>query len=297
MEENNDNKKSSFTIGPSDIINGLTSLGNLFGIGEGKRNRQQVEQQKKLNDVNASTSKELAAYEQQLKLQMWHDTNYGAQLAEAEKAGVSKAAVLGGGGTGTGQGASVSGVSGGGAPSATDIQNAKTNQMMAAAQIALTAAQARKTEAETKKIEGVDTQKTKGEISQIAQGIKNAEAQEMILKVDGRIKKATEGYTIEEIMWNSNKAVSEYEKAVSEAYVAENTQQQIIQQMKIKTSTALLEKQLQEANIKKTKTEIQKIATDIAVGKAQVEFQGTDKVLGKYIEKTTQYIQDIFKRK
>ena len=72
----------------------------------------------------------MADYEQALKLKMWKDTNYGGMLAEAEKVGVSKAAAIGGSGTGT-QGASVGNVGGGNAADAASTTNARTAQAQA----------------------------------------------------------------------------------------------------------------------------------------------------------------------
>lgn len=127
-------------------------IGGWLGIGEARQDRRQVKQQGKLNDVNAKTSKELADYDQALKLKMWKDTNYGGQLEQAEQAGVSKAAAIGGSGTGT-QGASVSGISGTGAADAASTQNARTasiNQsMMLASQLNLMKAQKDNIEADT----------------------------------------------------------------------------------------------------------------------------------------------------
>lgn len=120
------------------VIGGVQLVKDLFTNKKKQAQREddrQVRQQGRLNEVNAKTSKELADYEQQLKLKMWKDTNYGAQLAEADKAGVSKAAVLGGSGAGVGQGASVSGISGGGAADAASTQAVNQQAELMKAQI------------------------------------------------------------------------------------------------------------------------------------------------------------------
>ncbi|UYL83849.1 MAG: hypothetical protein [Wigfec virus K19_81] len=134
------------------IIGGLSTIGGWLGIGEGRQDRRQINQQTKLNEVNAKTAKEMADHEQALKLKMWKDTNYGGMLAEAEKAGVSKAAAIGGSGTGT-QGASVGSVGGGNAADAASTTNARTAQaqagMQLASQLALMKAQKENIEADT----------------------------------------------------------------------------------------------------------------------------------------------------
>lgn len=134
------------------IMNGLTTMGGWLGIGEGRQDKRQIKQQTKLNEVNAKTAKEMADYEQDLKLKMWKDTNYGANLAEAEKAGVSKAAAIGGG-IGGGQAATVGSVGGGSAADAAATTNARTAQMQQgmqlASQLALQKAQKENIEADT----------------------------------------------------------------------------------------------------------------------------------------------------
>lgn len=147
------------------VVTGLTKI---LGIGQKKQDKRQVAQQEKLNDVNAKTAKEMADYEQNLKYDMWDKTNLSAQLQQAKKAGVSKAAAIGGGGTGT-QGASVGSVGGGNAADAASTENANTNQsalgLQAAAQLGLLKAQKENIEADTenKKVDavkksGIDTE-------------------------------------------------------------------------------------------------------------------------------------------
>lgn len=152
MAEEAPKKKTDILSSAGSIIGGLTTIGGWLGIGEGRQDRRQVDQQRKLNEVNAKTAREQADYEQQLKLQMWKDTNYGAQLEEAKKAGVSKAAAIGGSGTGT-QGASVSSPSGGSAADAAATSNARVAQQQAgmqlASQIALMKAQKDNLDADT----------------------------------------------------------------------------------------------------------------------------------------------------
>lgn len=143
------------------VIGGVQAVKSLFGNQrqeERNQDARQVDMQRRLNLENTKANKELADYEQQLKMQMWKDTNYGAQLNEATKAGLSKVAVLGGSGGGT-QGASVgtSGI-GSGASGSAQSEMARTQAELAKAQTANLNANTMKTTAETKKIGGVDTE-------------------------------------------------------------------------------------------------------------------------------------------
>lgn len=142
------------------IRGGVNEVKSLFGNSDKearKADQRQVDQQGKLNEVNAKTAKELADYEQQLKMKMWQDTNYTALLREADKAGVSKAHALGSGGMGVGQGASVGNVGGGSASGGAENQMAKINSRLMESQIANMDAQTVKTKAEADKIAGADT--------------------------------------------------------------------------------------------------------------------------------------------
>lgn len=148
-----ENEKTSVlgAIAPA-IVGGLSTIAGWTGIGEGRQDRRQVEQDKKLGEQALDRNKRAADYEQDLKLKMWKDTNYKAQLEQADMAGVSKAAVLGGSGTGT-QGASVSSAGSSSAADAASAQNAKTQMMGAgmqlASQLALMKAQKDNIEADT----------------------------------------------------------------------------------------------------------------------------------------------------
>lgn len=142
------------------VINGVNLVKGLFTNRkkeEARQDERQLKQQQELLNQQIAGNKSLADYEQELKMKMWHDTNYTAQLKEADKAGISKAAAIGGGGSGVGQGASVSGVSGGQAADAAGTQMAGIQQQMAMAQIANMSANTEKTKAETRNI-GADTE-------------------------------------------------------------------------------------------------------------------------------------------
>lgn len=169
-KDNEDSLGSKLLSNAGGIIGGVTSALRLFGVGEKRQDRRQIDQQGKLNDVNAKTAKELADYENAGKLKMWKDTNYTAQLAEATKAGVSKAAAIGGSGTGT-QGASVSGVGGGSAADAASTMQANTGAaaqaIQSAAQLNLMKAQADNLNADTKdKLANIPNKGTQNELGQ-----------------------------------------------------------------------------------------------------------------------------------
>lgn len=169
--------------------------GAILGLlGGRKQDERQVKQQGRINDVNAKTAKELADYEQQLKLDMWKKTNLSAQVEEAKKAGISLSTFSNGGGSaGQSSGAGVSGVGGGAAADAASTSNARGQMALLGAQIANLTAATRKTEAETEKIGGADTENT------IAQTEYTRGAQTRNTNQDTKVKEVQES----NIVWDN----------------------------------------------------------------------------------------------
>lgn len=215
-----DNKQSWLAQNAGSIIGGISTIGGWLGIGEGKQDRRQIKQQGKLNDVNAKTAKELADYEQQLKLQMWKDTNYGAQLEQAGLAGVSKAAAIGGSGTGT-QGASVGSVSGTGAADAASTTNARTASIQAgmqlASQLALQKAQKENIEADTANKQA---------------GATNTNTDTEGKVIQNKINKETIDAQVQEINYKANEQIQNARIAFNKGEISEKTQQAEIQRAK-----------------------------------------------------------------
>ena len=117
-------------------------------------------------------------------------TDLEERLAAAREAGVSRTAILGGDMAPSGGGATVSGVSGGGASDAAAMTNAQTNKAMAAAQLGLMAAQTANVNADTKQKEaatintGADTEKKGAETKSILEGINNTIARTRLIEVE-----------------------------------------------------------------------------------------------------------------
>lgn len=128
---------------------GQEIVGGILGLGLGSINdKRQLKQQGKLNRLQIDGNKEMASYQKALDLQMWKDTNYSAQMAELEKAGLSAGLIYGMGGAGgttTGGGGGAS-VTGGHAPSGGGEALAMG---MSAAQMGLLKAQRENIEAQT----------------------------------------------------------------------------------------------------------------------------------------------------
>lgn len=164
------------TIGMiSQGLNTIGQAGQILGIGQRKQDERQIKQQGALNKQQMEANKIMLEEQRQKEMQMWHDTNYKAQVEEIEKAGLNPALLYGkGGGGGTTVGGSGMGISGGQAANAAATQQANTQSAgmamqlgMQAAQLELIKAQTEKTKAEAAKTSGVDTQEAAGRITGI----------------------------------------------------------------------------------------------------------------------------------
>lgn len=250
----NENKTSILNAAPS-IMGAAQWASNLLGIGQKRAMRQQVEQQGRLNEINAKTAKELADYEQKLKMD-FRASDLGARLKSAEENGVSRVAILGGS-MSPGQGATVSPISGGSAANAAEMTNAQTNKAMAAAQLGLMTAQTANINADTKQKEagaanlGADTAK---------KGVETAggRLENEMKKIDLLTKGMTQQTTIEGMRADVEKTYSEIVKLNAEGLKGQN-EAQFLQQ----TFTSRVAQTLQNAV---------KLSGEIELNKAQARY-------------------------
>lgn len=130
---------------------------------QGSQDKRQLEQQKKLQELQLKGGKEMADYNKENSMDIWNRTNYGAQKAHMKAAGLNPALMYGQGGGG---GATTSGGSGGmpSGGSAGDPNAGTANVMgmaMMAANLKLIEAQTNKVNVEAAKEAGVDTEAAK----------------------------------------------------------------------------------------------------------------------------------------
>ncbi len=210
----------------SIISGGLGLLGGLF-----KRNNNGVKNQQKLMQQAWEYEKEgmglqynygqqAADAEYKRNLQMWKDTNFGAQKREMEDAGLSVGLMYGNGG---GQAASTAG------GNATQPNAPKTNPVEVAlqqqslglqlkqieAQNRLANAEATKTIAEANKIAGVDTE--------------GQELQNKWQEIENRIQTSRESIeqsNIKAAAANADKAVEDWKMSVLERKYLDNVQEE-----------------------------------------------------------------------
>lgn len=218
---------SAGTGGIGSIISGgLGLLGGLFKKNKnGLKNQQKLMQQaweyeKEGMGLQYNYGQQAADAEYRRNLQMWKDTNFGAQRAEMEDAGLSVGLMYGNGG---GQAASTAG------GTATQPSGAKTNPVEVAlqqeslglqlkqieAQNKLANAEATKTMAEANKIAGVDTEGQK--------------LQNKWQEVENRIqlsREAIEESNVKQAAANADKAIEDWKMSVLEREYLDKVQEE-----------------------------------------------------------------------
>ena len=255
---------------------GQQALGGLMGMVFQKgQDRRQLKQAGKLQALEIAGQKEMTEYNYGKQMQMWKDTNYSAQMAELEKAGLNPGLIYGmGGGGGQSTNVATGNVSGQHAPTGGGEAIAMANT---AAQLGLMRAQKENIEADTvkKKVEatktaGVDTKEAETRILSLGQGIENARAQQKLTEVQtrigevaARVTEATEDSQGEMIRQELSKLESEARTALVDANVSEDTKADKISMVKAQ----LLGQWAQNAL---TKMQTAKGASDIRVNEQQI---------------------------
>lgn len=259
-------------------IGGLAQgvVDNTIGAGLGllleKHNdKRQLNQQQKLTNMQLNANKEMAGYNYDRQLQMWKDTNYGAQKEQLEKAGLNPGLMYGmGGGGGVSTGGGGGGISGGQAPSG---GGEVMGMLMQRAQLQLMEAQTEKTKAEATNIAGPQTQLQTAQTASLTQGISNQKAVERLTTLQGDIeefKKEITGQTVQASIsmakYLARQAGEQLTILENEAIISSNTWDDKINLVKQQLAGTILQNELTKHQINKTDAEINKMAQDIIQG-------------------------------
>ena len=173
---------------------GIGAVGGALGmIGQNKRAKKQHNRQKELMGIQLKNQQQLNKQGQQLQMQTWRDTNYGAQMDMMKEAGLNPALMYGM----SGGGGATTGSQGGG--SAQGGNSHAPMDIGASVQASLMMAQASKLKAETKEIEaktdkvGQDIsesqQRVLESISKVALNTKMGITEDSKAKLNGSIEK------------------------------------------------------------------------------------------------------------
>lgn len=199
-----------------------------------------------LQKLQIQGSKELTDYNAGKQLQMWKDTNYGAQVEQMKDAGINPALLYGMGGGGATANISQGNVGGqaAGTPMPTDGMGIQMPLMMA--QIDLIKAQAEKTRAEIPNVpkEGV---KLDTEIASLKQGITNAQTinsinkwEENLKRIESNIAEQTQGDKMGNIVSIAEAAASTAEMLERDNQIQGETKAAKIEQIKAESVQAVL---------------------------------------------------------
>lgn len=225
----------------SIISGGLGLLGGLFKRNNnGFKNQQKLMQQaweyeKEGMGLQYNYGQQAADAEYKRNLQMWKDTNFGAQRAEMEDAGLSVGLMYGNGG---GQAASTAG------GSATQPNAPKTNPVEVALQQQAMGLQLKQIEAQNK-LASAETAKTLAEANKIA-GVdtKGQDLKNKWQEIENRIQLSKENIAesnMTEASANAQKAVELWKQEVLNTKYLDETQEERV--AKLVSEIALLQKE------------------------------------------------------
>ena len=245
------------------IGGGLGLLGGLFGGGSSTKDQEKLMEkawgyEKEGMGMQYQYGQAAANAAQQRNMEMWNQTNYGAQRQHMEDANLSVGLMYGGGGQGAvsqgGQATQPSGPTSNPVGMALQYKQIEQQNEAIKSQTILNQAEAAKALAEAKKTSGVDTKKTEYEVKW--------------QEIENRIQESREqiaSSNIKEAQANAKKAMEEFKQAMLNTEYLDKTQQQRIQT--ITDQLSLIQKQglKEEAVIDLTNAQATKIRKEIDI--------------------------------
>ena len=189
--------------GIGKAIGTANSFKNLLGLGSSnweEQMEQQFQNEKEMMGLQHQYNEAMAQQNQQRNKEMWDYTNFENQRAHLENAGLSVGLMYGQGGAG---GASTSGGQGQGTgnPGTNAVgmglqaKQIELQQKNVESQIALNMATANKTEAEAKKIAGVDSKNVEANTENLIQATNNEKIKRGLILANIRYQDAMEELT------------------------------------------------------------------------------------------------------
>lgn len=248
------------------------AIGGLAGglinvLGSGAQHRRQ----KEYLDIQQKNNLALMQKEQENKLEMWNNTNYGAQIKHMQSAGLNPGLMYGmsgGGGTASGGGGGGAGLAGATNP---DLSGGMSNGMGMMAQSALLGAQIENIKADTKQKEanaektaGVDTEKARSEVIGI-------EWDNKLKDLDYYITNTSKENLIGTIKATAEKLTGEANEASVKGAIAEATQFEIQQKIRQEAIGAMLHNQAVRQGIALDKAKIKEITEKLEQGWESLE--------------------------
>lgn len=296
------------------ILETLASAGLGMGI-QAINDSRQIEQQRKLQEMQEAGNIRMMDHSQQNQYNMWLKTGAVGQMEQLKKAGLNPALMYGmsGGGGGTTGGGGSPSVSGGQAPTGGgEIQSMVgmgiQNQLLEAQKRVLET-QADKNAADAAATGGVQTELGKKQIESLTQGISNQQAIEIMTRVETRIKETEAEVksqsmqdSIDYIAWQTGKALEEMAQAESATFIQRATMNNKIDTVKGEMIGVFLRNALTKAQtegtykgIQKTETEIKRIIQEGIQGWKKIENETRNADSNSKNAATNEWVNDIQK--
>lgn len=255
------------------VIN--TIVGTGLGLATaGYNDRRQERLNRKLQAQQLDAAKQMAKYNQQMGLETWEKTGYGAQRRQLQDAGLNVGLMYGqAGGQGTTQTAPGQYPGGGANPVGNEIgmgiQSALSMAMLKA-QIENTQADTKLKETEAGKKAGVDTQQAEAETGLTLQKTENEKInnallqyQEKIAQVETRIKQNTEENAVLAIKQANQQAQEDITAQRIQNKISRSSADEIIKQLNTASQEQALRIEAQKLGLIKTTAETQQVEQSI----------------------------------
>lgn len=271
------------TFNPQGIID--SAAGGIMGLMLGGINdKRQVRQQERLQRIQIAGQKEMMDYGMEKQMQMWLDTNYGAQVEQMNKAGINPGLLYGKGGPGGITGSPSGNVSGGTAPSGgreiQDVIQMGIHTRLLQAQEENIRAQTEKTKTETTKIGGIDTEQAIAQTALLAQELDNKREeyqikrlQQTMMQIENFEKQASQEDRLDQIETAAKTAMRQLNIIANQQTVSDTTIQEQIKIIQQNAISAVLHNEATQNNIQLTKEQIKKVTQEIVASQKQLTFQ------------------------
>ena len=268
------------------------AIGTGMGIGEellmgNYRRKKQLEQQKKLTDMQVKANKNLADYGMAISKDMFEATGYGAQRKQMEEAGLNPALMYGHAGAGgSTQSASAGSASAGQASSGSEYAgkaNAMGIEMMRAqSEIEVNKSIAEKNRAEAEATAGYKKDQAEAQTKSIEEVTKNTQVQRQGInlqndydKIRNYIIENSFDYNIEALKWMAGKAREEYEIILNNKEISNETKDLVIESYELNNKNIGIEILNKKAGIELTEAQAEKAYNDIAQGWEELRIKDT----------------------
>lgn len=248
----------------------MAAGGAALGLGEevlmgNYRRKKQLEQQQKLTNIQTEANKSLANYGMGISKEMWDYTNYENQRKHMEAAGLNPALMYGS----AGQGGTTSSASAGNASGGMAIdsrQGMGLEAAIAASQVRVNEAQAKKLNAEAEKTAGVDTELNYKKIDELTQNVKGKQLQNSFDELRNDVMSETWYDNVNQIKWNSTKSRYELELLMNQKDVSDETKAATIQSYKLQVQDIAKTLLLKDKQIKLTDEQAKAVADNVTIG-------------------------------